>query len=124
MITGMHVLLYSRHSEAVQAFFRDVLDLRSVDAGDGWPIFAAPPTELAVHPTQSEPEHEIFLMCDDVRAMVDKLAQRGIQTEGGIEERRWGLSTTVVLADGERIGLYEPQHPSPLIEASAKGEQR
>ena len=106
-------MLYSRHSDAVQRFFRDVLELKSEDAGESWPIFAAPPAELAVHPTEGEPQHEIFLICDNVHAMVAKLAERGVQTEG-IEDRRWGLATTVILADGERIALYEPHHPSPL----------
>jgi hypothetical protein len=97
MITGMHVLLFSRHAQAVQRFFSDVLEMRSVDAGDGWPIFAAPPAALG----------------DDVRAMKEKLAARGIETEP-IAERGWGLVTTIVLPGGERLGLYEPQHPSPL----------
>lgn len=114
MITGMHVILYSRHAEKVRQFLGDVLDLRSVDAGEGWPIFAAPPTEIAVHPTESQPEHEVFLMCDDVNATVARLAQRGIQTEGPVSDRSWGLSTTLVLPGGERVGLYEPRHQSPL----------
>jgi len=114
MITGMHVILFSRHAEKVREFLGDVLGLRSVDAGEGWPIFAAPPTELAVHPTDGEPEHEVFLMCDDVNAVVARLAQRGIQTDGPISDQSWGLSTTLLLPGGERIGLYEPRHPSPL----------
>ncbi|HEX4014114.1 MAG TPA: hypothetical protein VHX17_09555 [Candidatus Cybelea sp.] len=39
----------------MQKFFSEVLEMRSVDAGEGWPIFAAPPTELAVHETEGEP---------------------------------------------------------------------
>ena len=52
VITGTHVILFSEDAEADRAFFRDVLGFRSVDAGDGWLIFALPPTELAVHPSQ------------------------------------------------------------------------
>ncbi len=114
MITGMHVILYSRHAEKVRAFLADVLELPSVDAGGGWPIFAAPPAEMAVHPTEKQPEHEVFLMCDDVHAVVAKLAERGIQTDGRIADRSWGPSTTLIIPGGERIGLYEPRHPSPL----------
>jgi hypothetical protein len=113
MITGMHVLLFSRHAQAVQRFFSDVLEMHSVDAGEGWPIFAAPPTELAVHETEEEPEHEIYLICDDVHAMKEKLAAHGIETEP-IAQRGWGLVTTIVLPGGERLGLYEPHHPSPF----------
>ena len=97
MITGMHVVLYSRHAEIVREFLADLLELPSVDAGGGWPIFAAPPTEIAVHPTEEAPEHEVFLMCDDVKAVVAKLPERGIQTDGPIADRSWGLSTTLVL---------------------------
>ena len=114
MITGMHVILYSRHAEQVRGFLDDVLGLPSVDAGEGWPIFAAPPTEIAVHPTDGEPEHEVYLMCDDVHAAVERLAGRGVQTDGPIVDRGWGLVATLVLPGGERVGLYEPRHPSPL----------
>ena len=44
MITGMHAIIYSRDAEADRAFFRDVLRFSSVDAGDGWLIFALPPS--------------------------------------------------------------------------------
>ena len=120
MISGMHVILFSRHAERLRQFLGDVLQLPSVDAGEGWPIFAAPPTEIAVHPTEDEPEHEVFLMCDDVNVVVARLAERGIQTDGPVEDRGWGLSTTLILPGGERIGLYEPRHPSPLRTATTK----
>ncbi len=114
MITGIHAIIFSKHVEQVRDFLGDVLELPSVDAGGGWPIFAAPPTELAVHETESEPSHELFLMCDDVHATVAKLAERGIKTTMPIADRGWGLLTTLDLPGGETIGLYEPKHPSPL----------
>ncbi len=121
MITGMHVILFSRQAEKVREFLADVLELRSVDAGEGWPIFAAPPTEIAVHPTDGEPEHELYLMCDDVKSVVARLAEKGIETDGPIGDRGWGLLTTLVLPGGERIGLYEPRHASPLASSAQKG---
>lgn len=113
MITGIHAIIYTKHEDKVRAFLADVLGLRSVDAGGGWPIFAAPPTELAVHPTGDKPEHEFYLMCDDINETVATLAGRGIKAEP-IHERSWGLSTSLEFGDGESIGLYEPRHPSPL----------
>lgn len=116
MITGVHGLIFSKHAQEVQNFLRDVLSWPSVDAGDEeepWPIFAAPPTEVAVHPTDEEPSHELYLMCDDVRAMATKLRARGIAV-GEIADRGWGLVTSIMLPGGETIGLYEPRHPSPL----------
>ncbi len=53
MITGIHVIAYAPEAEKARAFLRDVLGLRSVDAGHGWLIFGLPPAELGVHPTES-----------------------------------------------------------------------
>ena len=51
MINGTHFLLYSKNPESDRAFLRDVLGFRSVDAGRGWLIFALPPAEIVVHPS-------------------------------------------------------------------------
>ena len=50
MISGSHVVILTQDAEADRAFFRDVLRLPSVDAGDGWLIFAFRPGEIALHP--------------------------------------------------------------------------
>ncbi len=113
MITGMHAIVYSKGADVMRRFFEDVLQLRSVDAGGGWPIYAAPPAELAVHPTDEAPQHEFYLMCDDVEATIAELNKRGYNTEP-IADRGWGLLTSIELEGGESIGLYEPRHPSPL----------
>jgi hypothetical protein len=55
-----------------------VLGFASVDAGGGWLIFAAPPSEVAFHPDASNGKHELYLTCDDVNAEAARLAQRGI----------------------------------------------
>src|SRR4051794_36738058 len=47
MVNGAHVLVNSTNPEADRAFFRDVLQFASVDAGGGWLIFALPPAEAA-----------------------------------------------------------------------------
>ena len=78
MIIGMHAVVYTRNAEADRAFFRDVLGFSSVDAGGGWLIFAAPPSELACHPAESNGKHELYLMCDDLRAEMVRLAEKGI----------------------------------------------
>ena len=51
MIDGAHFIIFSHDAEATRAFFRDTLGMPSVDAGEGWLIFALPPAELAAHPT-------------------------------------------------------------------------
>jgi hypothetical protein len=112
VIIGVHALIYSGQPEAVRDFFSDVLGLPSVDAGGGWPIFKLPPAELAVHPTEKgAPHHELWLMCDDVEATIAELAPKGVKADP-ISEQSWGLITTLRLASGEQIGLYEPKHPT------------
>jgi hypothetical protein len=113
MITGVHAVISSKHVQRVHAFLGEVLKLRSVDAGNGRFFYAAPPTELGVHDTDGEPEHELYLICDDIAATVAALQERGV-TATPVEDRGWGLLTTLELAPGETIGLYEPHHPSPL----------
>ena len=113
MIRGAHVVLYSTNAEADRAFFRDVLACPPVDAGHGWLIFALPPTELAIHPAEANGAHELFLMCDDVRAFVEQMAERNVEcSEVSLE--RWGSVTSVTLPGGGSVRVYEPAHASPL----------
>ena len=114
MITGVHAVVHTLDPEGVRAFFRDVLGLGSVDAGNGWPIFALPPAELAVHPADGPGQHQLYLMCDDINATVEELRGKGVEFSTGISEERWGLMTTLTLPDGSDLALYEPRHPSPL----------
>jgi predicted enzyme related to lactoylglutathione lyase len=113
VINGVHAIIFSGDAEGVRAFFRDVLELPSVDAGGGWPIFALPPAELAAHPA-GESRHELYLMCDDIRATVEELQGRGVEFTREISEAGFGLMTALRLPDGSELAIYEPRHPSPL----------
>jgi catechol 2,3-dioxygenase-like lactoylglutathione lyase family enzyme len=115
MILGLHAILYSPDADKIRAFLRDVLGLKSVDAGHGWLIFAAPPAELAAHPTEQNenPHHELYLMCDDLKATMKKLLDKGVQF-GAITEARWGSITSIHLPGGGELGLYQPKHPTAL----------
>ncbi len=115
MIIGLHAILFTDDADATRAFLRDTLGLDSVDAGGGWLIFAGPPAELAAHPADGQPRHEVFLMCDDIHATVTELAAKGAEFTGGVVEQAWGPSTTLKLPGGGQISLYEPRHPSPLV---------
>ena len=113
MISGAHIVLYSKDAEADRAFLRDVLGFKSVDAGHGWLIFALPPAEAAVHPAEHSVTHELYLMCDDLKAEIATLAAKGVQCSQ-INEQRWGLITTISLPSGGHLGLYQPKHPTAL----------
>lgn len=72
MITGAHTVIYTTNAEADRAFLRDVLELAHVDAGEGWLIFALPPSEVAVHPAKANDGSELYLLTDNVRTGRDR----------------------------------------------------
>jgi predicted enzyme related to lactoylglutathione lyase len=111
LISGAHVLIYSRDAAADRAFFRDVLGLDSVDSGGGWLIFALPPAEVALHPTEEQDHHELYLLCEDIEATAQELERRGVPLKRPFDEARWGRVTEITLPGGGRIGLYQPKHP-------------
>lgn len=111
MINGAHVILYSRDAEADRAFIRDVLGFPDVDAGHGWLIFKLPPAELAAHPTEEQPHHEFYLMCDDIHATLDDLIEKGVHADKTISEQRWGLLARIRLPSGAELPIYQPRHP-------------
>jgi predicted enzyme related to lactoylglutathione lyase len=114
MISGVHAIIYAKDAERVRAFFRDVLEFPSVDAGHGWMIFALPPAEVAAHPVEKHESHELYLMCDDVEATVKKMTSKGVKFTTPIADRGWGLVTRFELPGGGEMGLYEPRHPTTM----------
>jgi catechol 2,3-dioxygenase-like lactoylglutathione lyase family enzyme len=128
MINGVHLLLNSRDPEADRAFLRDVLGWPFVDAGHGWLIFALPPTELAVHPSDAKPVEQeaghglvsavVYLLCDNLHSTVESLGAKGVVCTA-IEEARWGVTTTFPLPGGGSLGLYEPHHPLAITPSAA-----
>ena len=123
MIFGTHFLLYSKDPEADRAFFRDVLGFRSVDAGEGWLIFAMPPAEAGIHPLEGDFSQDhaghallgavLYLMCDDLHATMASLRASGVQCSE-IQTAPWGVTTGIPLPSGGRIGLYQPRHATAL----------
>jgi len=114
VITGIHSVVFSQDAEKTRAFFADVLNLQSVDAGHGWLIFALPPAELAVHPADSDSHHELYLMCDDIHATLSELRGKGVEVVADVADQRWGLLAAIRLPGGGELGIYQPRHPSPL----------
>jgi catechol 2,3-dioxygenase-like lactoylglutathione lyase family enzyme len=113
MISGAHVVVYSKNAEADRAFFRDVLRFKSVDAGHGWLIFAWPPAEAAFHPSDENSRNELYFMCDSLEAEKATLAKKGVKCSE-VQEARWGSITKMRLPGGGEIGLYQPKHPTAL----------
>jgi hypothetical protein len=127
MISGAHVLLYSKDPEADRAFLKTVLEFSSIDLGEGWLLFALPPAEMAVHPgdgdfVQMHAEHPmlgavLYLMCDDLRSSMQTLESKGVTCATPVEAD-WGISTSIRLPSGGEIGLYQPRHPT-MVRAHA-----
>jgi catechol 2,3-dioxygenase-like lactoylglutathione lyase family enzyme len=127
MINGAHIILYTTDADADRAFFRDVLNFPSVDAGHGWLIFALPPAEVAFHDldkrswdkktleqndAQQNSRHELYLMCDDIVATLRDLKSKNVPVSV-ISEQRWGSLASLTLPSGSELGIYQPKHPSP-----------
>jgi catechol 2,3-dioxygenase-like lactoylglutathione lyase family enzyme len=118
-IIGSHMLLYTPEAEALRGMLRDVFGFKSVDAGEGWLIFALPPSELGVHPAEgptyeSGMRHQITFMCDDIRATIAELRAKGVQIEGEPEDEGYGITVMMTLPGDVKVTLYEPRHRTAI----------
>jgi hypothetical protein len=82
-----------------------------VDAGHGWLIFALPPAEAAFDPSEKNDLHELYFMCDDLKATMESLKGKKVSA---VTEERWGSLTTISLPGGGKVGLYQPKHPTAI----------
>ena len=112
MISGAHVIIYSKDTDADRAFLRDIVELTHVDVGGGWLIFGLPPSEVAVHPAEDGGGHELYLMCDDIGRFCEQMALHGLSTTT-VQNAGWGLLTQVTLPGGGKLGVYQPRHARP-----------
>jgi catechol 2,3-dioxygenase-like lactoylglutathione lyase family enzyme len=113
MISGAHVIVYTKDADADRTFFRDVLGFQSVDAGRGWLIFALPPGEAAFHPSEKNGPHELYFLCDNLKLEMAALTKKGV-TCSAVREERWGSITKIRLPGGGEMGVYQPKHPTAL----------
>ena len=114
MIIGAHSIIYSTSPDADRAFLRDVLKLPNVDVGEGWLIFGLPPAEVAVHPSEQNDVHELYLMCGDVKAFVAEMDKHSIICDP-VTDEGWGLLTQLRLPGGGKLGVYQPRHERPDV---------
>ncbi len=113
MISGTHVIIYTKDAEADRAFFKDVLGFKHIDAHDGWLIFSLPPAELACHPYEKNNVHELFFMCKDINAEINYLKSKNISCSE-LTEHDWGTLTKIKLPGGGEVGLYQPKHKTAI----------
>ena len=113
-VVAAHILLYTPEADAVRAVFRDVFEWKHVEDHPGWLIFAMPPSELGIHPSEGSTQHEICLMCDDLGSTMAELRAKGIEFRGEPQDQGFGIVTTMVLPGGVEVLLYESKHQTPL----------
>src|ERR1035438_1834277 len=102
MISGAHIVVYSKDAEADRSFVRDILGFPSVDADHGWLIFALPTAEAAFHPAEENDRHELYLMCDDLKAEMAALRSKGVEC-AEVTEARWGSISKIGLPGGGAV---------------------
>jgi hypothetical protein len=113
MLTGAHIVVASKDPEADYAFFRDILNLGSIDGGGGYLIFGLPASEFSVHQSDGPVhQHELHLLCDDIDAFVKEMANRGVPCSQP-EDAGWGLVVKVTLPSGAPLSIYQPRHARP-----------
>ena len=97
MFNGAHVILYSHDTEADRAFLRDTLDF--------------PGVEVAVHPTDTRPKHELYLMCSDIETVLSECSAKGVEVVEPASDQGWGVLAGIRLPSGTPLSIYEPRHP-------------
>jgi catechol 2,3-dioxygenase-like lactoylglutathione lyase family enzyme len=115
MITGAHVIIYSRDAEADRGFFRDVLGFPHVDVGGGWLIFELPEADMGCHPANAgdgKPSGtaDISFYCDDIHRTVAELKAKGVEFVDDIEDHGYGLVTHFKVPGGFPVQLYQPRY--------------
>jgi hypothetical protein len=123
MIIGAHMMLQSRNPTADRAFFGGVLNLPSVDAGGGFMIFGVPPAEVAIHDSERNDIHQLYLMCADANRFIREMERIGIACTTPAEQR-WGKAFEITLPGGGRLGVYEPRHARPAGKATTKSRTK
>src|SRR5215470_9020291 len=112
MINGAHVIVYSRDAEADKAFLKDVLKFKYVDVHEGWLIFKLPPSEVAVHPSDGNDMHELYLTTPDPDLEIAALKEAGVACQEP-SQQSWGRLTRIQLPGGGTLALYQPRHARP-----------
>ena len=112
MLIGAHVMIQSKNVQADIAFFRDVLKFPNVDAGGGFLLFRLPAAEAAIHQSDKNDAHQLYLMCDNVNDFIKQM--KAVDRPcGSVQEQGWGSLTEVTLPGGGKLGVYQPHHPRP-----------
>ena len=76
----------------------------------GW-FFCLPSKEIAVNPTDGEPQQEILLMCDELSLAAWQVTAKGAEAEGEVTAVSRGSRASIRLLIGSIIPLCQPCRP-------------
>jgi catechol 2,3-dioxygenase-like lactoylglutathione lyase family enzyme len=115
VIRGVHTMFYTSEPDALRAFFRDTLGLRSTDVGGGWLIFEAPEADIGCHPAsaadgQPSGTPDISFYCDDIQQTMAELRAKGVEFVHEVEDHGYGLVTHFKVPGGFAVQLYQPRY--------------
>ena len=110
-------MFYSSDAAGLRKFFRDKLELKATDVGDGWLIFEIPEADLGCHPAEASGEDsassgtaDISFYCDDIQQTVKELKSKGVNFESEIEDHGYGFVTHFKVPGNFSIQLYQPKY--------------
>ena len=61
-----------------------------------------PPTEIAVHPSDENDKHELYLLCDDIDSFVVLMNKHNIPCEP-VQDQGWDLLSALILPGGGNL---------------------
>ncbi len=111
-ILGAHTAIFSTSPDADRDFLRDVLKLDAFDAGGGYIIFALPPSEVHVHPSEKNDVHEFYLLCDDIQGFAAEMKAKNVPCSP-VQDLGWGLLVSLTLPGGGKLGVYQARYANP-----------
>jgi uncharacterized glyoxalase superfamily protein PhnB len=124
MIFGAHAVIFSKEPQAARELLKTVLGTTTVDAGGGWLIFALPPAEIAVHPTDGAASQQVYLMCEDIEKTITALRAKGVKFTQAVRDVSWGRVCGIALPGGGELGLYQPRHAMALARPGSASKVR
>jgi hypothetical protein len=127
-IIGAHSIIYTANAGADRKFFKEVLKLKSADAGGGWLIFSLPPSEVAFHPiydakSTKHGDVEFYLMVDDIESFTASMTEKKIRC-GKINDYGWGLMMELTTPGKSKLMVYQPKHARPAAKAKKKAKKK
>lgn len=108
-----HMVIFSTKPEEDRALMAKLMPKPGVDVGGGWMIYPMPPSEIAIHPSDSAVHHEIHFHVKDIGVARATLAELGLDSPEP-QDLGYGLVSSFTLPGGSTVGFYQPAFQGPV----------